>query len=214
LRDLRFVPAGVAEQEVSGDDDDGQQGHQGHGRIRAVGGHVLVQLAKEESPAEDCGTGPDQHNGHIQPDGQAQQESNHGADNRTGHPEREPDEKEQPDDPVLLDFLFVPLGGLVRTLHYPLEPFENQQMLPAKDEQRIKNKHEDCLDDDADGNDRAVAEAEGVSEGHAGGPAEHDVDGRHADQNLGLLGRPEQLDSEPCRVDECQRDADKQQAAL
>jgi len=120
-----FVSAGVAEQEVSGDDDDDQQGHEGHGRIRAIGGHLLVQPAKEEGPAQYCGIGPGQNDGHIEPDGQAQQEPDHGADDGTGHPEGKPDESKQPDDPVLLDLLFMPLGGLVRTLHYPLEPFEN-----------------------------------------------------------------------------------------
>ena len=87
-------------------------------------------------------------------------------------------------------------------------------MPPAKDKQRIENKHLDCLNDYADRDNGAVSHAEGISERHAGSPAERDSGGGYSNQNLGLLRRHEQLDGQPRRVCKSQRDTDQQHAPL
>ena len=85
-----------------------------------------MELAQKKGPPKNRQRRSGQHNGHIQPDPQTQQKSNHGADDRTGHPEGKPDEKKQSDDAVFLDLVLVNFGGLLDSLKYVLEPVDYQ----------------------------------------------------------------------------------------
>jgi len=138
-----------------------------------------MELSQEKRPPENCHVSPSKHRGHSKPDSKAQQKPNHTPDHRPGHPQWKPHEYKQPHDTVLLD---NPLARLRRgpgPLEYIIEPLERQQMPPAKNKQRIENKHHNRLNYDTDRDDRPVPKPHRVSKGHTRRPAEHDLRSRH-----------------------------------
>jgi hypothetical protein len=132
----------------------------------------------------------------------------------SGHPERKPDKGKQSDDAVFLDFVLVSFGRLADALEELLHTLHYQQMSPAQHEQRVHDENENSLDDHADRDNRRVFQKHRISIGHGGGPTEHYSHGRHADEDLKLIRRYKQFDSQPENIRKRQSNPEEQNATL